>query len=180
MESAFKIKLGRKFEARLVVCGKFDGHQPAVACASGTCGQVLLYYPHEQGSTSSGRPELRTLTFNKTLTALGCGALNASLTAREVIALPGWQSGNAMVFIFEKVSGTGQRSFMAEAANQNNVFKTPALVIAKPGTHIQRPSHPTRATRRNTHSRRPPKATCCVRTCGRAQAARPGATSGPP
>jgi len=83
MESAFKIKLGRKFEARLVVCGKFDGHQPAVACASGTCGQVLLYYPHEQGATSSGRPELRTLTFNKTLTALGCGALNASLTEAE-------------------------------------------------------------------------------------------------
>lgn len=89
METAFKIKLGKKFEARLCVVGNFDGHNPALACASGTCGQVLLYYPHEQGETTSGRPELRTLSFNKTLTALGCGPLNSSLTAREIIELRG-------------------------------------------------------------------------------------------
>ncbi|KAK7242918.1 hypothetical protein SO694_00126078 [Aureococcus anophagefferens] len=89
MECVFKIKLKRQFEARLCVVGCFDGHQPAVACATGSCGQVLLYYPHEQGEHGGSDPEMKALNFNKALTSLGCGPLNASLTAREVIALRG-------------------------------------------------------------------------------------------
>ena len=61
----------------------------ALACASGTCGQVLLYYSHEQAESGSGEPELRTLNFNKTLTSLGCGPLSEALTAKEVMAHKG-------------------------------------------------------------------------------------------
>ena len=40
MESAFKLKLGRRFEAGLCAVGRFDGKHPALCCASGACGQV--------------------------------------------------------------------------------------------------------------------------------------------
>ncbi|KAJ1450562.1 ciliary BBSome complex subunit 2 [Pelagophyceae sp. CCMP2097] len=75
MEVAYKIKLGRRVEAKLATVGKFDGIHPSIACASGKTGQVLVYDPHELVDASSSAPQLRVFNFNKPVTALACGPL---------------------------------------------------------------------------------------------------------
>jgi len=84
METTYKIALARHFEAGLVTVGRFDGKHPAVAAASGACGQVLLYDPHDELQVSSdGAPPLRTLNFNKTITALDAGPLDPTRTRKQ-------------------------------------------------------------------------------------------------
>lgn len=51
--------------------------------------------------------------------------LSAIIT--ELIGMPGWQRGNAMMFIFSHLSGDGVR--WAESNRENNGITTPALVI---------------------------------------------------
>ena len=85
MEVSYKVRLEKQLEAGLCAVGRFDGNHPAVACAAGACGQVLLYDPHDelQVTTTSGAPPLRTLNFNKTITALDAGPLDPARTRAQ-------------------------------------------------------------------------------------------------
>ena len=71
MEVSYKVRLEKAARGRLVA-GRFDGNHPAVACAAR--GQVLLYDRTTNcRSRPHGAPPLRTLNFNKTITALDAG-----------------------------------------------------------------------------------------------------------
>ena len=58
---------------------------PGRRVRAGACGQVLLYDPHDelQVTTTSGAPPLRTLNFNKTITALDAGPLDPARTRAQ-------------------------------------------------------------------------------------------------
>lgn len=85
MEDVFRVRLGRAIEAGFVTLGKFDGARASIAFASGSCGQVLVYDPHETKDIS--QCEVRAFHFNRQVCALASGRLKP--TADHDILLVG-------------------------------------------------------------------------------------------
>eukprot|EP00730_Choanoeca_flexa_P004619 TRINITY_DN11749_c0_g2_i3.p3 TRINITY_DN11749_c0_g2~~TRINITY_DN11749_c0_g2_i3.p3 ORF type:complete len:170 (+),score=21.35 TRINITY_DN11749_c0_g2_i3:1458-1967(+) len=82
-QPAFAFNLGYAVLPGRVCAGTFDGHRPSLACAS-SGGKVIVHNPH-QGDDAVNSSAISLLNFNREISCLEAGSIDASDQDRDLL-----------------------------------------------------------------------------------------------